>query len=264
MKKDIETGRQMIENYHTHTWRCHHADGTERDYIEQAIEAGLEVLGFSDHAPCIYPDGYVASYKMLPCQLEDYVNTLLDLRREYAGRIEILIGLEAEYYPALWKDFLRLLEPYPIDYLLLGQHFLDNEYDNPYYCGKKSSSAERLRKYCSQCMEALETGRFLYFAHPDLIHFTGEDAVYEREMTKLCRFCREREIPLEMNLLGVRETRNYPGELFWRIAAGEGNKVILGSDAHKPEHVCSPDVIGKAQEILKKCGFEKDQIIEKL
>lgn len=37
----------MIANYHTHTWRCRHADGTEREYVERAIEGGLKILGFS-------------------------------------------------------------------------------------------------------------------------------------------------------------------------------------------------------------------------
>ena len=49
----------MIANYHTHTWRCRHADGTEREYVETAIEAGLKILGFSDHTPQVYPGGYV-------------------------------------------------------------------------------------------------------------------------------------------------------------------------------------------------------------
>lgn len=31
----------MLANYHTHTVRCHHAKGTEREYIEHAIEQGL-------------------------------------------------------------------------------------------------------------------------------------------------------------------------------------------------------------------------------
>jgi len=30
----------MFANYHTHTSRCHHAKGTEREYIEAAIKAG--------------------------------------------------------------------------------------------------------------------------------------------------------------------------------------------------------------------------------
>lgn len=41
----------MIANYHTHTWRCNHAVGTEREYVERAIEGGLKILGFSDHTP---------------------------------------------------------------------------------------------------------------------------------------------------------------------------------------------------------------------
>lgn len=254
----------MIANYHTHTRRCHHADGSEREYVENALKAGLEILGFSDHAPYVYPRGYVSFYKMTPSQLEDYVDTILSLRREYAGQIEILLGLEAEYYPALWEDFLRLLEPYPIDYLLLGQHFLDNEYENGEYCGAPGYSERRLHRYCAQCMEGLETGRFLYFAHPDLCWFRGPDSIYIREMTQLCRFCREKDIPLEMNLLGIRESRNYPRKLFWQIAAEEGNKAILGSDAHRPEHVCSPGIIRKGEDFLKKCGFTPERILPKL
>lgn len=254
----------MIANYHTHTWRCHHAEGSEREYVERAIEAGLEILGFADHAPYIYPRGYVASYKMLPSQLEGYVDTVLSLRREYQGQIDIRLGLEAEYFPALWDDFLRLLEPYPIEYLILGQHFLENEYDDPVYCGNSTGSSERLHRYCTQCMEALETGRYLYFAHPDLLPFTGADEWYESEMIQLCRFCREKNIPLEMNLMGLRHGRAYPRELFWRIAAREGNVVILGSDAHRPKEVCLTDEVRQEEDMLKRCGFDEYRLIHKL
>ena len=41
----------MRTNYHTHTYRCHHASGTEEDYIIEGIEKNLKVLGFSDHGP---------------------------------------------------------------------------------------------------------------------------------------------------------------------------------------------------------------------
>ena len=46
----------MIVNYHTHTTRCNHASGTEKEYVEAAIETGLKVLGFSDHTPYPFPD----------------------------------------------------------------------------------------------------------------------------------------------------------------------------------------------------------------
>ena len=27
----------MLANYHTHTYRCHHAFGSEREYIDNAV-----------------------------------------------------------------------------------------------------------------------------------------------------------------------------------------------------------------------------------
>ena len=251
----------MKANYHTHTWRCRHADGTEREYVEKAIKAGLKVLGFSDHTPQVYPRGFVCPVKMLPSELEGYVNTVLDLKREYKDDIEILLGLEAEYLETLWEPLLRLLEPYPIDYLILGQHYLGDGVNAP-FTGSPTLSASYLKKYCKQTMEALETGKFLYFAHPDLIWYVGPKSVYVEEMTKLCRYCAKIGIPMEINLLGVRENRNYPNKLFWKIVAQEGNPVIYGSDAHHPSHVCSPKVIEKADRFLEKCGIPRERLID--
>ena len=251
----------MISNYHTHTWRCRHAYGTEREYVEKAIESGLKILGFSDHTPQVYPDGFVCPVKMLPAELEDYVDTILDLKREYKNDIKILLGLEAEYLYTLWEPLLELIEPYPIEYMILGQHYLGNGVNEP-FCGEPSSSVERLRQYCRQTREAMETGKFLYFAHPDVLWYRGPGEIYEEEMTKLCRFCKEIDIPLEINLLGVREDRSYPGERFWKIAAREGNSVIYGSDAHRAEHVYSPEVIAKADRFMEKCGIPRDRLID--
>lgn len=71
----------MIANYHTHTWRCRHADGTEREYVECAIEGGLKILGFSDHSPYPFPDGYDSGMRMRLDQVEGYVDTVLALKK---------------------------------------------------------------------------------------------------------------------------------------------------------------------------------------
>ena len=47
----------MNYNYHTHTTRCGHASGTEREYIERALANGVEYMGFSDHSTFVFPDG---------------------------------------------------------------------------------------------------------------------------------------------------------------------------------------------------------------
>ena len=103
----------MIANYHTHTWRCHHASGTERQYIENAIESGMQILGFSDHTPCPFPGDYYSDYRMYVHQTDEYFRTLTDLKKEYDGQIELHIGVEAEYYPALFDGMVELLRQYP-------------------------------------------------------------------------------------------------------------------------------------------------------
>jgi histidinol-phosphatase (PHP family) len=42
---------------HNHTVRCNHATGTVDEYIERAIELGIGVYGFSEHAPIYFDEG---------------------------------------------------------------------------------------------------------------------------------------------------------------------------------------------------------------
>lgn len=97
----------MTANFHTHTARCRHARGTDREYVESAIRAGISVLGFSDHSPYYFPDGYYSGHRMRPEETEGYVNSLLSLREEYRNDITIYIGFEAEYYPNILIRCLR-------------------------------------------------------------------------------------------------------------------------------------------------------------
>lgn len=229
----------MIANYHTHTPRCNHAVGTEQQYVECALAAGMKILGFSDHSPQVYPGGYCSSIRMLPGQLQEYADTLCKLRLEYAGKIEIHIGLEAEYYPALFPDLLEMVKDTPVEYLILGQHWCGNEIGET-YLGRPFDDGAQLARYADQVLEALDSGMFTYVAHPDLVNFTGDAKTYQRHMRTLCRGVSERRIPLELNLGGVRNGGHYPNPLFWEAAAEENCRVVLGVDAHQPENLNDP------------------------
>ncbi len=86
----------MIANYHTHTYRCGHASGEDEAYVQTALEAGIEILGFSDHTPYFLPDGYHSHFRMKPDQLHGYCNTVRLLQKKYTGQIEIPLGVEME------------------------------------------------------------------------------------------------------------------------------------------------------------------------
>lgn len=163
--------------------------------------------------------------------------------------------MEAEYYPRYFPRLLELLRAGGVRYMILGQHFLGNEVEDR-YCGVPCPETGELERYVSQSIEALETGLFTYFAHPDLFRFTGDEGDYDREMSRLCRAARETGTPLEINLLGLREARHYPDLRFWRIAAREGCQAILGCDAHQPRWVTDPGSEARAERMAEDLGLK--------
>ena len=141
----------MIANFHTHTARCNHAGGTDREYVESAIRAGVKVLGFSDHSPYWFPNGYYSTHRMKPDEIEGYVNSVLSLKEEYKNDIKIHLGFEAEYYPLYFDKMLELIKPYPYEYLILGQHFLRNELDHIHVV-KPNMPYSDLACYVDECI----------------------------------------------------------------------------------------------------------------
>lgn len=250
----------MKANYHTHTERCKHAYGSEREYVEEAIKGGLEVLGFSDHTPYPFPKNYTSRIRMDMDELDDYVDTVLALKKEYKSDIDIRLGLEAEYFPRYFDALMDAIDAYPVEYLLLGQHYPNNEIGEP-YCGSYTEDRSVFLSYCEQVREGIKTGRFTYLAHPDLIWFGGSDELYGTHMREICILAKEYDLPLEINLQGIWMNRNYPDERFWKIAGEVGNTCIMGADAHRPGAVVAEEAEKAATELAARCDL---RLLERL
>ena len=243
----------MTVNLHAHTTRCGHASGTERDYIERAIEGGLAQFGFSDHAPGRFADGYESGFRMPMAEAQDYINTLRSLREEYRDRIRIHIGFEMEYYPNSFEKMLNFAKSVGAEYLLLGQHFTVEEYPGPAeYSSIPNDDVTKLKTYVDRLVSAIKSGVFTYIAHPDMINFTGDTSIFKEEIKKICVASREYNIPLEINFLGIRDNRNYPNEFFWQIAGEENSPVTFGFDTHDILNAFDGESLKKAKEIVKK------------
>ena len=226
----------MLANYHTHTYLCHHAYDEPRQYVEQAIKNGLEVLGFSDHVPYPFRNGYVSDYHIDVSDSDRYVDIVNSLKKEYAKDIKILLGYEVEYYPKDFEDMLKFISKYDYDYMILGQHFTFNEYDG-HYVAFNSRDKKILTQYVDQVCDGIDTGLFSLVAHPDIVDVTCDKDFKIQEFTRLCKHAKKNNIPLEINLLGLSAHRNYPTDLFWEIAAKVGNDVIISCDAHNAYRV---------------------------
>lgn len=262
---------RMLTNYHTHTWRCMHAGGTEEEYVRRAIEKGFTVLGFADHTPWPYRNGFVSGMRMREDQLQGYLDTVLGLREKYAGQILIPVGLECEAFPR-YMGWLADLKAQKLDYVILGNHYdLTDEGDHTafhpsggFYFGR-CSRAEHVLRYAERTVEGMRSGLYDYVAHPDLFchtyaRFDEECAAASRD---ICDAAAELDIPLEYNLLGVqyhsrsweRDLLGYPCQRFWEIAADKGVKAIIGFDAHQPEHLDCLDLYHGAVEMLTELGI---------
>ena len=251
-------------NLHTHTRRCRHAaKEDDRAWVEAAIRAGIEVLGFSDHcpwprdAPPVPPPGFRSGVRMDPEETAGYVESLLALREEYKDRIRILIGFEVEHLPTRIAAQEALFAPFPVDYLICGQHYVGDgsgEWIGD-WSGAPTEDETRLAAYVDQCLAGMQSGRYLYLAHPDVLNFIGPDDVYRRHMSRLCGWLAAHESPVEVNLLGVYGRRSYPSERFLRLAAECGCKAVLGVDAHDPARLLDPAPEAAARALCARVGL---------
>ena len=249
-------------NFHTHTYRCNHAVGEDREYVLKAIERGVESLGFSDHSPYCFPDGYYSGFRMTLDQVAGYVRSLSELREEFKDKIKIYIGYEMEYYPAYFERTINdVILKNGCDYIILGQHFIDNEIGQ-HPCATPTDDAKRLENYVDTLIEGINTGRYFYVAHPDVLNFTGDTDVYREQVTRLCKEAKRLGVPLEYNVLGVKDGRFYPVDEFWRVAAAVGNKVIIGCDAHRPDDVANSEFLEKTMQKADALGLDIIEPVE--
>ena len=227
----------MLFNYHTHTFRCGHANGTDREYVEKAMEAGIKTLGFADHAPYVFPEkGFISWHRISTEGLFDYALSVRQLAEEYEKDIRILLGFELEYYPDFHDEEMQFLRGVKPDFMILGQHYLHNEYTSPY--SRETQNGDFFTTYITQTIAGLATGDFLYLAHPDLPGWSVPEELATEQYTRLCEYAKKKDIPLELNLLGLAGNRCYPNRKFFEIVAKVGNRVILGVDAHTPHAFC--------------------------
>lgn len=255
-------------NYHTHTYRCGHAQGSEEDMIKAAIDMGIEELGMSEHVPLPHYRKHLLhsltairsfrsllslihafikngpSMRMPYPDMEDYLSILNDCQVKYQGQIKIYKGFEAEGLEEYFDYYQSLLYEHKIDYLILGHHFHKHCVHSDYY-GRETMKKKDIYQYCNDVEKALETGLFSYLAHPDLflIGYKNFDLDAQTVSQRICEKAKSLNIPLEVNAGGMRRGLRhvngeklypYPNAHFWEVASQVGNDVILGFDAHDP------------------------------
>ena len=254
---------------HTHATFC---DGksTLAEMAAAAYDAGVRYYGVSCHSHTPIPQDEGA---VLPGDMTAYRRAVLELRAEYAGRMEVLLGLE-------W-DSQSDVTPEGFDYWIGSVHYQAG--NGRFY------AADWGEEHFTACRDELFGGDALavaegYFrevcrvaekkptilGHLDLItklnggsRFFDEDSPrYKAAALEALHAADPAATLLEINTGGVSRgyrTAPYPALFLLREWRRMGGRIILTSDAHSADTVVYG--YGQSAALAKAAGFAKSVLL---
>jgi histidinol-phosphatase (PHP family) len=222
---------------HNHTTRCNHAEGTVDEYIQKAIELGINIYGFSEHAPMDFDE----KYRLAFCDMDAYVNDILTAKERYRDDIHILLGYEVDYLPGYMDE--RVLNA-DVDYLIGSVHFIDKwSFDNPeFIAGWKNKDIDEIWKAYFEATEAMaKSGKFDIVGHLDLIKvFKFMPKTDTRILAKnALKAIKQSNMVLEINTAGIRKPigEMYPSRALLEEAYVLDIPITFSSDAHAVDQI---------------------------
>ena len=228
----------VLYESHCHTPLCKHAFGEPDEYAAVALARGFKGITFTCHCPL--PNGYSASVRMAPEQFDDYVAMIAATRAAFAGRLDVRLGLESDFYPGVEPWLEKLHARVPLSHVLGSIHYQVSDYRKLFYTGDVKLYQQL---YYEHLALSAESGLFDTLAHPDLIK---NESPAEWDFARM-RPCIERAldriaatgVAMELNTSGVQkalpEMNPSPSQLL--LMQERGIPVVIGADAHVPQRV---------------------------
>ena len=262
----------MIQaDMHMHTWFSTDSEACPRDMADEAVRKGLKTICFTDHFDKDDLDwGEEGIF-----DVDAYFVEMQKLQEEYAGKLNIRIGIELGLRTYLKDYYEELTKKYPFDFVIGSVHNVPYKKDAEGNILYTDPAAEKLftdrtdkeayRLMMETTLENVRTSDcFQTLGHLDYVVRYGKSREKEYSYTdyadiidEILKLLIEKEKGLEVNSAGLKYglpfAHPHPDVLkHYRELGGE--IITIGADAHKPEHIAYD--FAKAEEILKSCGFK--------
>jgi histidinol-phosphatase (PHP family) len=244
----------VLYESHSHTPLCKHAVGTPAEYAGVAEGRGLKGIIITCHGPL--PDGLGIDHRMAPEEFDRYVELVDAAREEFAGRVDVRLGLESDYFPGIEAWAEKLHARAPLHHVLGSVHMQVGHYRAKYFTGDPFAYQQL---YFRHLAESAETGLFDTLAHPDLVKndsprdwdFSRIESDIARALDRIART----GVAMELNTSGLLKsvTEMNPGPRMLGMIRERGIPVVLGADAHRPSRVA--DRYEEALRSLADLGF---------
>lgn len=252
----------MKFDLHTHHERCGHAEGQIRNYIEAAISEGLSVIGISDHSPYFgsEEDQPYPSIAMAQSEFPRYIEEVIQLKEEYVGKIDVLLGVESDFFPEHAERYQEIYDRYPFDYIIGSVHqsggvsiFNRNRW-------KRLNEQEKIQhkeEYYDLIQQSARSGMFQILGHIDAMkaYYPAFSDLPTPKVEETLKVIGECKMAIEINTSGKTKDVGgwYPSDIMLEMALHYGVDVTFGSDAHIPSRVA--DELELVQRRLKEIGF---------
>lgn len=264
----------QLFNLHTHS---NFSDGkaNAEDVVIEAINQGLEVLGFSDHSPVPFENTFAIKND----NVNNYITTIKSLKEKYQDKIDIYCSMEMDFIPGIVKNFKKTKEELGLDYMIGSVHLVGNDIERLWFIdgSKVETYDEGLNNYFNgdikkgvkaffyQYNELIETEEFDIVGHFDKIkmhnrdrYFLEEDKWYRDLLMETLTLIKEKSLIVEVNTRGIYKKRSsdfYPSTWILPIMREMNIPVVISSDAHLPNELTL--CFKQAEEALKTAGYKE-------
>lgn len=262
----------MIQaDMHMHTWFSTDSEAGPRDMADEAVRKGLKTICFTDH----FDKDDLEWGEEGIFDVDAYFVEMQKLQEEYAGKLNIRIGIELGLRTYLKDYYEELTKKYPFDFVIGSVHNVPYKKDAEGNILYTDPAAEKLftdrtdkeayRLMMETTLENVRTSDcFQTLGHLDYVVRYGKSREKEYSYTdyadiidEILKLLIEKEKGLEVNSAGLKyglpSAHPHP-DVLKRYRELGGEIITIGADAHKPEHIAYD--FAKAEEILKSCGFK--------
>lgn len=252
----------MRVDLHNHTPLCNHANGSMEDFIKRAIEVGIDVFGFSDHAPMPFDP----KYRMDISQKNKYEQSIDFLKEKYKDKIEVLKAYEVDFMQNRSLMLDEVLQA-DVDYLIGSVHFIQEQnsdlwgFDNPEFIGKyKEKNIDDIwAEYFGAIEELAKSNLFDIVGHLDLIkvfkYLPNKDIKILAK--KALQEIKKSNMVIEINAAGFRKpiAQAYPSKDLLEVAYELQIPITFSSDAHEIDQIGF--MYEKVTDIAREIGYNQ-------
>ena len=255
---------EVRADFHMHTEFSGDSEAPVRAMLDAALERGMEAVCITDHIDEDYPEDSETGTNPFLFDLDQYFQVLREIKKEYADRLDLRIGVELGLQPHLGERYRKLIETYPFDFVIGSLHVIHgmDPYDGVIFEGR--SDADVYREAFQATAENLDQVKdFDVLGHLDYVVRYGRHQAREYsyrafsdEIDEILKKVIHMGKGIEMNMGGFKYGLGFCNphpDVIRRYRELGGEIITVGADAHRPEHVAFD--FKKAGDILRACGF---------